>query len=414
MRKQGIVRLTIFLVILAVMLYVSLFGVSFGVKEILPIATQLKQTKLGLDLTGGFSAVYEASDEGIEDFDSKMDGTITILQKRLSDKGMTEATVTRQGDRGIRVEIPSAEEDPSTISEYLSSPAKLEWKDADGNVVVEGEHVTQAKAGNMDGKWVVSFSLDSEGTAAFAEATANNIGKQLSIYVDDKLISSPTVNSAITGGSGVIEGSFTAESAQELATQIESGALPLTLQEQEVRMISATLGYDALSKGVIAGIIGIVVIMLFMIFIYRLPGLMSCIALLFYIVIMFFCILTMPKVQLTLPGIAGVLLSIGMAVDANVIIFERMKEELRADKSIHTAVENGFKRAFSAILDSNVTTLIAAVVLMIFGVGSIQGFAFTLAIGIGCSMISAIFITRFLLRQVVKIGVKNRKWFIKQ
>ena len=134
----------------------------------------------------------------------------------------------------------------------------------------------------------------------------------------------------------------------------------------------------------------------------------------FYIVIMFFCILTMPKVQLTLPGIAGVLLSIGMAVDANVIIFERMKEELRADKSIHTAVENGFKRAFSAILDSNVTTLISAVVLMIFGVGSIQGFAFTLAIGIGCSMISAIFITRFLLRQVVKIGVNNRKWLIKQ
>ena len=148
---------------------------------------------------------------------------------------MTEATVTRQGDRGIRVEIPSAEEDPSTISEYLSSPAKLEWKDADGNVVVEGEHVTQAKAGNMDGKWVVSFSLDSEGTAAFAEATANNIGKQLSIYVDDKLISSPTVNSAITGGSGVIEGSFTAESAQELATQIESGALPCSKQGRNCR-----------------------------------------------------------------------------------------------------------------------------------------------------------------------------------
>lgn len=171
-----------------------------------------------------------------------MDGTITILQKRLSDKGMTEATVTRQGDRGIRVEIPSAEEDPSTISEYLSSPAKLEWKDADGNVVVEGEHVTQAKAGNMDGKWVVSFSLDSEGTAAFAEATANNIGKQLSIYVDDKLISSPTVNSAITGGSGVIEGSFTAESAQELATQIESAGDVSTVAIIFSVLVSALVG----------------------------------------------------------------------------------------------------------------------------------------------------------------------------
>ena len=413
MKKQGVVRLTVFLVILAVMLYVSLFGVSFGVKEILPMATQLKQTKLGLDLTGGFSAVYEASSEGVEDFDSKMEGTISILQARLADKGMTEATVTRQGDSGIRVEIPSAAEDPSTISEYLSSPAKLEWKDADGNVVVEGEHITQAQAGNLNGKWVVSFTLDSEGTKAFGQATANNIGKQLGIYVDDELISNPTVNTAITGGSGVIEGNFTSETAQDLATQIESGALPLTLQEQEVRMISATLGYDALQKGIIAGIIGIAVIMICMIVVYRLPGLMSCIALLFYIVAMFFCILTMPKVQLTLPGIAGVLLSIGMAVDANVIIFERIKEELRAGKSMYTAMENGFQRAFSAILDSNVTTLIAAVVLMIFGAGSIQGFAYTLAIGIGCSMISAIFVTHFLLRQIVKIGMNDPKWMIK-
>ena len=413
MKKRGARGLIVSIVLLAVATYVALFGVSFGVREILPFAQQVKNNKLGLDLTGGFYAVYEASTEGVEDFADKLQGTMNIFRTRLDAKGMTEATVTQQGATGIRVEIPSSEDDPSVLSKYLASPAKLEWKDASGSVVLQGEDIQTAKAGYDNGQYIVSFTLTSAGTTKFAEATAANLNKSIGIYVDDELISNPTVNAVIANGSGYIEGSFTRESAMELASQIESGAIPLTLSESEVHSISATLGADALQKGTFAGAIGVVLVMLFMVAVYRLPGLMADIALLFYILLMFFCILTMPGVQLTLPGIAGVILSIGMAVDANVIIFERMKEEMQSGKSFHTAVENGFKKAFSAILDSNVTTLIAAFVLMAFGTGSIKGFAYTLAIGIGASMVTAVFVTRFFMRRLVMLNIKNQKLIAK-
>lgn len=413
MKKRGARGLIISIVLLAVATYVALFGVSFGVKEILPFAQQVKNNKLGLDLTGGFYAVYEASSEGVEDFEDKLQSTINIFRTRLDARGMTEATVTQQGATGIRVEIPSSEDDPTVLSEYLATPAKLEWKDSDGNVVLQGEDIQSASADYVDGQYIVSFTLTSTGTTKFAEATAANLNKSISIYVDDELISSPTVNAVIANGSGYIEGSFTRESATQLASQIESGAIPLALTETEVQSISATLGADALEKGTLAGIVGVALVMLFMVAVYRLPGLMADIALLFYILLVFFCILTMPGVQLTLPGIAGVILSIGMAVDANVIIFERMKEELQSGKSFHTAVENSFKKAFSAILDSNITTLIAAFVLMAFGTGSIKGFAYTLAIGIGASMVSAVFVTRFFMRRLVMLDIKNPKWIAK-
>lgn len=412
MKKRGATALSVMVILLAVIVYIALFGIPLGnLREIRPLGTQIKEQKLGLDLTGGFSAVYQADSSGVDDFDTKMEGAISVLRTRLDAKGMTEATVTRQGDNKIRVEIPTTDTDPASISQYLGTPAKLQWKDSDGNVIVEGANIVSATPGMYQGQYIVSFKLDAEGTKAFAEATAKMVGQYIGIYIDDEQISNPKVNQAITGGEGQISGSFTAETATELAMQIESGALPLEMEEAEVRSISATLGEDALEKSVFAGAIGIGLIMLFMFAMYRVMGLMADIALAYYIVIVLFCILTLPGVQLTLPGIAGLILSIGMAVDANVIIFERIKEELWAGKTAELAIESGFKKAFSAILDSNVTTLIAAFVLMLFGTGTIKGFAYTLAVGIAVSMLTAFTITRFLMRQLPKINVVKQSLY---
>jgi len=415
MKKQGIVTLSVTIILLAVLLYLALFGVSFGLREIRPMATLIKEQKLGLDLTGGFYAVYQAVDPTIEDFEAKMDGAVLVYRNRLDAKGMTEATVQRQGSDKIRVEIPSTETDPQALSQFLSTPAKLEWKDNDGNVIMEGANVVSAQAGYSDGQYVVSFKLDDEGKKTFASLTAEYAGtsKTITIELDGSVISTATVSNTIASGEGIIQGGFTQESATTLAMQIESGALPLEISESEVRSVSATLGADALSKGVLAGAIGVGLIVLFMLCIYRLPGLIASIALMFYILITFFCILTLPGVQLTLPGVAGVILSIGMAVDANVIIFERIREEMRSGKSLRTSVENGFQKAFRAILDSNVTTLIAAGTLIIFGTGSIKGFGYTLAIGICVSMLTAVVITRFLMKQVVKIGITDKRFYTK-
>ena len=348
MKKQGIVTLSVTIILLAVLLYLALFGVSFGLREIRPMATLIKEQKLGLDLTGGFYAVYQAVDPTIEDFEAKMDGAVLVYRNRLDAKGMTEATVQRQGSDKIRVEIPSTETDPQALSQFLSTPAKLEWKDNDGNVIMEGANVVSAQAGYSDGQYVVSFKLDDEGKKTFASLTAEYAGtsKTITIELDGSVISTATVSNTIASGEGIIQGGFTQESATTLAMQIESGALPLEISESEVRSVSATLGADALSKGVLAGAIGVGLIVLFMLCIYRLPGLIASIALMFYILITFFCILTLPGVQLTLPGVAGVILSIGMAVDANVIIFERIREEMRSGKSLRTSVENGFQKAF--------------------------------------------------------------------
>ncbi len=415
MKKQGIVTLSVTIILLAVLLYLALFGVSFGLREIRPMATLIKEQKLGLDLTGGFYAVYQAVDPTIEDFEAKMDGAVLVYRNRLDAKGMTEATVQRQGSDKIRVEIPSTETDPQALSQFLSTPAKLEWRDNDGNVIMEGANVVSAQAGYSDGQYVVSFKLDDEGKKTFASLTAEYAGtsKTITIELDGSVISTATVSNTIASGEGIIQGGFTQESATTLAMQIESGALPLEISESEVRSVSATLGADALSKGVLAGAIGVGLIVLFMLCIYRLPGLIASIALMFYILITFFCILTLPGVQLTLPGVAGVILSIGMAVDANVIIFERIREEMRSGKSLRTSVENGFQKAFRAILDSNVTTLIAAGTLIIFGTGSIKGFGYTLAIGICVSMLTAVVITRFLMKQVVKIGITDKRFYAK-
>jgi len=344
------------------------------------------------------------------DFGTLLEGTISVIQRRLTDKGYAESTVQRVGTDGIRVEIPDVT-DPSAVLELIGNPAKLEFKTPDGNVFMEGSMVQTAGYFYDQGDHQVAFKLSDEGAKIFAEVTAANIGRNLSIYLDGELLIDPTVESAITGGSGVINGMGTAERAQTIAAQIQSGALPLVLTQQKVDTVSATLGDDALSTSVTAAVIGILLVMAVMIVRYRLNGVVASWALCIYIILLFLLLAVLPGIQLTLPGLAGIVLGIGMAVDANVIIFERFNEEVRNGRPLKAAVRAGFKNAMSAVLDANITTLIAAVVLLIYGTGSIQGFAKTLLLGVVVSMFTAIVVTRFLMRQIINLGVANEKLF---
>lgn len=407
MKTRCAVNMIVVVILLAAFGALAIFGLNIGALEIKPLVEGISQ---GLDLRGGVSAVYEAQDEGQSDFASLLSGTMAVLRNRLTNQGFTEATVTQQGTNRIRIEIPDVD-DPNEILNIIGQPAHLEFKTADGETIMDGSAVVSAEMGYLDGQPVVQFTLNDEGATAFATATAENVGSTISIELDGEVISAPKVNQAITGGQGYIEGNFTAESAQQLAMLIQSGALPLDIEQIEVRTISATLGEDALSTSMTAAVIGVLLVIVFMLVIYRLPGVMASLALLIYILIDLFLLAVIPGVQLTLPGIAGIVLSIGMAVDANVIIFERMKEEMRAGKTVRASVESGFKRAFSAILDSNITTIIAGLVLMIFGAGTIKGFAITLTIGVVCSMFAAVVVTRFLLRQMVGLNFTNHRLY---
>lgn len=412
MKKRTIFALVFLLVFTLAFGYMSVFGISYGVFDI----SVVNNIKRGLDLTGGVSTVYEAKETNVENFDDKMDGAVEVFRNRLDSEGYTEATIARQGNDRIRIEIPINESsditNPEEVIDFIGKPAKLEFRDPEGNVVISGEHIERAQAQRGEGdQYVVSFKLKGEGTTKFAEATSRLIGQSISIYLDDTQISAPTVNAVINNGEGIIEGGFTYDTSRQLAVQIESGALPIELTEIEVRSISATLGEDALSKGIFAGVIGIVAVMLFMVVVYRIQGLVAGLSLIIYMLITLFCLATIPGVQLSLPGVAGIILGIGMAVDANVVIFERVNEELKAGKTVGTAIEGGFHKAFMSIFDSNVTTLIAAIVLYFFGTGAIKGFAITLGIGIVVSMFTAVVVTKYLLKSLIHLGMHNVNLF---
>ena len=409
-RTRAIVSLVVILVVVALAGYVARCGIGKGtfIHYVKPWGEAIS---LGLDLRGGVYTVYQAEDDGSEDFDSKMNSTVNILTSRLTRQGFTEATVTRQGNDRIRVEIPNVT-DPNEILRIIGSPAQLSFKDEDGNVIIEGAMVKNAQAAqDENGRPCVSFELNEEGAKLFAEGTAANLGKTISIELDGEVISAPTVNSVISGGQGQITGSFTADEAKTLANLILSGALPLNLSQLEVSAISATLGDTALDRALMAGIIGVALVMLFMLIRYRLCGLVADIALTIYIMIVVL-LLALTGAQLTLPGVAGIILGIGMAVDVNVVIFERIREELAVGRPLPSSVKKGFSNALSAIIDANITTIIAAVVLYAFGTGSIRGFALTLGISVATSMFTAVFVTHKLLDIFVDLGVKNQKLYI--
>lgn len=374
-----------------------------------------KSIKLGLDLEGGMYAIYEADLTGLDsqaEIDKAMEGTIANLKTLLFSKGYTEATVTRQGEKNIRVEIPAVS-DTEQLIQLLGEPAKLEFKDESGNVLIVGsKHLEDASAMYYNGSYAVSLSFNSDGTKAFAEATQANLNKKIIIYVNGEQIIDPTVNSAITDGNAIITGNYTYEQANKLAVQLKAGTFEVPLKPKQTSTISATLGQNALKISIMAGFIGLAAVIVFMLLVYRGLGVMASVALLLYTELLVLLLAIVPWVQLTLPGIAGVILSIGMAVDANVLIFERMKDERRINnKSIPSSVRAGFKSAMVAIVDSNITTILGAIVMMIFGSTEIQSFGISLIIGVALSMFTAVTISRVLVNVSLAFNDTNEIYY---
>ena len=412
MKVKSLIKLGIVAVLIFVVAFLAVNGLQVGKYILKPVGSAIS---LGLDLRGGVSTEYRVSDTTVENYEVLLDGTVSALRTRLTNAGFTEATVAIQGNDRILVEIPDVD-DPEQVAEIIGTPAHLEFRDPNGNVVFEGKDIKSAGAQWTDDtntKAGVGFVLNSEASEAFAKATSEFLGQSISIYLDDELISAPTVNQVITGGQGIITSSAsesTEESvawANNLAMLIQSGALPLDIEEVETRAISATLGIEAIDGALLAGIVGLAIILIFMLVMYRLPGVAADMALLIYVLIVFY-VMAIIGVQLTLQGVAGILLGIGMAVDANVVIFERFREELKDGRTPLNAVKFGFRNAGRAVLDSNVTTLIAAVVLLIFGTGTIKGFATTLLISVLASLFTAVVVTRWLLILICKLDIRKR------
>jgi protein-export membrane protein SecD len=421
MMAKSLTKFIITALIIAALTYVAFYGITLFGKTIPSALDPENGIRRGLDLTGGSVITYEAEAQTVTD--EEMNTAIDMLRQRLDTLGYFEATITRQGEKRIRIEIPAIS-NPEEAVQKLGATAELQFVDPDGKVIITGKDVVDAKAqyGQYDptkpaGNFV-SLTISEEGTKKFADATARvsknenkDAGKNyIAIKLDQEIISQPFVDQEITTKDVVISGSFTAESAGWLANLIRAGKLPFSLKDVELRSVGPTLGEKALETSLMAGGIGVILVLIFMLIYYRIPGLVADIALIAYIAIVAI-IMAGFRVNLSLPGIAGIILSIGMAVDANVVIFERIKEELRAGKTLRAAIDAGFSRAFTAIIDANITTLIAAAVLWKFGTGPIKGFAVTLSIGILTSMFSAIVITRFLLRQTVGMNIKNPKLY---
>ncbi len=424
MKAKNVIAFLLVVVIIVACAYVAAFDVTIGDFRVPSTFDKERGIRQGLDLVGGSVIVFEPDVDDLSTVtDEDMGAAETIIRKRLDDQNFSEATLSRQGKTSIRVEIPGVD-DPQTAVKMIGATAKLEFLDADGNSIMDArDNIKKATAfyGPIEeyGNSVhyVQLTFTSEGRKKFAEATANAVnageGKNIiAIALDGVVQMSPTVQEVIDSDTCVMTGDYTQEQAQYVAELITSGQLPFSLKDAEVRSIGPTLGDKALDTSLVAALIGIVLVMLFMIIIYRLPGIVASVSLIAYVSIITlimagFYVPEWRFVILTLPGIAGVILSIGMAVDANVVIFERIKDELRAGKSVGAAVNGGFKRALTAIIDSNITTVIASVVLYFFGTGTVKSFAVTLFIGIVISMLTAVTLTKFLLKQIVGFGVKN-------
>ncbi len=412
--KKRIIGCSVIMLILAMLLYVAIAGVSIGSFKIPPklgLYTDELGIRRGLDLDGGASITFQPviPEDYSGDINSGIDNVVEVMRKRLTNLGYTEANVFRAGEVNVTVEIPGIS-GPEEAIEILGQTAQLSFVDSDGVVVLTGENILSAQAGYDGKRFVVYLEIDEDSVEAFKAATERMIKKKygenyIAINLDDATIAKPFVETVIDSSTCVIT-TQTQEEAVEYAAVISAGALPFALDVFEQRTIGPTLGDGALESSLLAAGIGIVLIVLLMLVIYRLPGLVASVALLFYVALVG-VVLAVFQVNLSLPGIAGIILSIGMAVDANVIIFERIKEELSAGKSVAASVRSGFDRALIAIVDSNITTVIASVVLLIFGKGTIQGFAVTLLIGVLCSMLTAVIITKYLLRSIVVFGVRN-------
>lgn len=432
-KNRAIAVLVLTVIITAFLCYTA--GIGLG-----PTGTgSAKNIKTGLDLAGGVSITYQAKEKNPDSED--MSDTVYKMQKRV-EQYSTEAQAYQEGSNRITVEIPGVT-DADEILNDLGKPGSLcfiEQTDADGNenfsydgssyvlsrsldeiresgsVVLEGNDVADAEGGayqeqnSSTREYAVNLTLTDEGSEKFAEATENNVGSQIAIVYDDEILSAPTVQEAITGGQAQINGMADVEEAQNLASYIRIGSLSLELEELRSSVVAAQLGEEAITTSVIAGGIGLALVILLMIIVYRVPGVVSGLALILYTAIVLITINAF-DITLTLPGIAGIILGIGMAVDANVIIYARIKEEIAAGASVKGAIKGGFSKAFSAIFDGNITTLIAAFVLMWLGSGTVKGFAYTLALGIVVSMFTALVVSRLVVNALYAVGVRDEKYY---
>ena len=419
MRSKNYIILGLVLLLVVLGTYTAVNGLDLG-KHKIPSAKE--EIDLGLDLAGGVYVVLEAeTDETGAELAKKMEQTKAIIRQRVDSLGVAEPNIAIEGEKRIRIELAGVKNTEEAF-DMIGKTAQLQFVDPDGKVIVTGKNIKESdvvfkESTTSANSPVVSLKFDKEGTTAFKEATArlskatDREGSLLYIVLDDEVISSPSVNVEIANGQAIIEGGFTTDSAAELANLIRAGALPVELKELDSEEIGASLGIEALSKSVTAAAIGVTIIFLFMIIMYRVPGVIASICLTIYMLIV---LVTMSAigVKLTLPGIAGLILSIGMAVDANIVIFERIREELLDGRTVRIAVEKGYNRALTAVVDSNITTLIAGVVLYYLGTGPVKGFGVTLIIGLGASMVTAVFITKYLLRLVANTSLgRNSQLF---
>lgn len=409
-----------------------------------PVTNYVKENaNLGLDLAGGLYVLLQAEDPGEDrDKDEVVESALRILRGRVDELGVAEPVLQREGRDRIRVELAGGDLDREDAMEIIERTAQLKFfapeimddpgfeyealrevRDEESarisedvierhEPILSGDDLADASASyNPYGQPIVAVEFTSEGREKFAEATSKYVGRPIVMLLDNELISAPEISEPIMGGEASIENLESIEEARNIAVMLRSGALPVSLTELETSSVGPTLGAELLENSIMAGVIGLMLVLLFMIGFYRLPGLMSCFALALYLMILFLVLINIGA-TFTIPGIAGLILSVGMAVDANVIIFERIKEELRNKKTLRTSVDSGFKKALSTILDSNVTTLIGASILFYFGAGPIRGFAVTLSVGILASMFTAIVFSRLILKTLIQSRIiKSPRYF---
>ena len=424
MKKENVIKIIISVIVVLAISYLAVFGLKIGDKQIIKGA---KNINTGLDISGGVSIVYQAKAEtGTVISEEDLTKAKTVITKRLEAKNIFDYLVrTDNTSSQISVDIPAdindQSKDPLQAVEGLDKTAKIMFKDPDGNVLLEGDDIKDAKysedatdnTGLPTPHVVLEFS--DEGTKKFGEATGKLVGKAMSIYLDETEIAAPIVNNKIESNTAIItmgQGTYSEKKAQaeEYAMLISSGALPFSLDVISKEYIGPYIGQQALEISVKAGIIALILICIIMICIYRLPGVVSSISLVAYVSIILL-VLSNTGISITLPGIAGLILSIGMAVDANVIIFERFKEEIKNNTGTKKAFAKSFKNAMSAIIDGNVTTFLVALLLYIFGVGTIKGFGIVLVIGTLASLFTSVVVTRFVLQQFIPLCNKSKFLF---
>jgi preprotein translocase subunit SecD len=404
MKTKSTITLIAIVLIVALFGYAGAYGITAGGYRVKSFGETINR---GLDLQGGLSVWQEIQGDNV-DLDA-IERTIELISLRVNSMGVSETTVVREGQRRIRIDLPG-KFDSKEVIETITKTGELKFVGPDNNVILTGKDVKDATVGFDElGKPAISLELNDSGTKVFAEATEKFLGQPIAIYMDEQMLTNPTVQAIITTGKASITGNKSVEEAGRQAQIIKSGALPVSLKTVAVKTVGATLGATALPNSVKAGALGIGLAFLFMILFYRVPGILANVALSVF-VILNLLVFSGIGATLTLSGIAGFLLSVGMALDANMLIFERIKEELKAGKSIRASIDAGFHRALTSILDSNITTILAGVILYYLGSGAVRGFALTLVIGILVSMFTAITVTRLLMKLSVNAGLLSKPW----